>query len=496
MLKPSRKLLAPILLAHCCNIRATSGDLNTAATELLADSALILQHGRVGYSFVDVQSGSVLAARDPDVDFVPASNMKLYTTSLALVRLGSDYRFHTELRTTAESKPGQKAIGDLFLVGCGDPNLSGRPVPYQVSAQDGDPFAALRDLANQLFAAGIREIRGDVTGVASRYGPELFPPGWTVDDTSYDYGAPVSALTVNDNSVSAILRPTANGELADLEMRPFPHGLLVLNEVVTDSSHPTHIEFRRPLGSNELILYGTISNTTSSNTASEWREEFSVTDPARFAAQALIEVLRERGISVRGEARSYYTQPAPEGPVLATRDSLPLGQLIQIVNKVSQNLHAEMLLREAAFAKTGVGSLENGAKERESFLVQAGVSRKGTGFTSSDGSGLSRSDLTTPNSTVTLLRYMWDRPERDVWLESLPVGGWDGSLEHRFRGLAGSQRVHAKTGSLSHVNALSGYLQTKTHRIVAFSILVNGTLAPESAVRDFIDRLCALFLDQ
>ena len=491
MLKLRRKLFVAIVLAQFYSLRANSADLNAATAKLLADSAPVLQHGRVGYSFVDVQSGSVLAARDPDVNFVPASNMKLYTTTLALVRLGSDYRFHTELRTTAEFQAGQKAIGDLFLVGGGDPNLSGRPLPYQVSAVDGDPFAGLRDLANQLSAAGIREVKGDVTGVASRYGSELFPPGWTVDDTSYDYGAPVSALTVNDNSVSAVFRPTANGELADLELRPFPNGLLVLNEVVTDSSKPTHIEFRRALGSNELILYGSISNT-----ASEWQEEFSVTDPARFAAQALIGALRERGISVRGEARSDYTQPTPEGPVLATRDSLPLAQLIQIVNKVSQNLHAEMLLREVAYAMTGVGSLENGTKEREAFLVEAGVTRNGTGFSSSDGSGLSRSDLTTPNSTVTLLRYMWPRPERDAWLESLPVGAWDGSLEHRFRGLAGSQRVHAKTGSLSHVNALSGYLETKSRRTVAFSIMVNGTLAPESAVRDFIDKLCALFLDQ
>lgn len=155
-----------------------------------------------------------------------------------------------------------------------------------------------------------------------------------------------------------------------------------------------------------------------------------------------------------------------------------------------------MLLREIAYVKTGLGTLENGRKEREAFLAEAGVTRMGTGFTSSDGSGLSRSDLTTPNSTVTLLRYMWMRPERQVWLESLPIGAWDGSLEHRFRHLPGSQNVHAKTGSLSHVNALSGYLQTKTSRTLAFSIMVNGTLAPESAVREFVDRLCGLFLDQ
>jgi D-alanyl-D-alanine carboxypeptidase/D-alanyl-D-alanine-endopeptidase (penicillin-binding protein 4) len=484
-------LLITTLVAQLLITPAKPADLNTAAAKLVADSASVLEHGRVGYSFVDVENGSVLAARDSDKDFVPASNMKLYTTSLALVRLGSEYRFHTELRTAGNFQPGQPAIQDLYLVGGGDPNLSGRPLPYQVDGHEGDPFSGLRDLADKLFKAGVRQVNGDVTGVAARYGPDLYPDGWTIDDSRYDYGAPVSALTLNDNSVSAILRPTGNGDLAELELRPSSSGLFVLNEVVTDTSKPTHIEFRRALGSNELILYGTISDS-----ASQWREEFSVSDPARFAAQALIDTLRDRGIAVRGEAGSEYLASAPEGTLLASRNSLPLGQLIQIVNKVSQNLHAEMLLREVAYIRTGTGTLENGRKEREAFLSEAGVTPKGTGFTSSDGSGLSRSDLTTPNSTVTLLRYLWARPDRDPWVESLPIGAWDGSLEHRFRQLPGSQRVHAKTGSLSHVNALSGYLQTKSHRTVAFSIMVNETLAPESAVRDFIDRLCALFLDQ
>ncbi|MFL6417134.1 MAG: D-alanyl-D-alanine carboxypeptidase/D-alanyl-D-alanine-endopeptidase [Bryobacteraceae bacterium] len=267
--------------------------------------------------------------------------------------------------------------------------------------------------------------------------------------------------------------------------------MTILNQVVTDPSTPTHIEFRRPLGSNELILYGTISNS-----ASEWNEQFAVSDPARFAAQSLLNVLRERGVSVRGEARSDNETATDEGTLLVHRESLPVGQLIQIVNKVSQNLHAEMLLREVAYARTGPGTLAEGRKELETFLAEAGITRKGTGFTSTDGSGLSRSDLTSPASTVTLLRYMWARPERQVWVDSMPVGAWDGSLEHRFRGLPGSQRVHGKTGSLSHVNALSGYLETKTGRNVAFSIMVNGTVAPEAAVREFIDRLCAVFLNQ
>ena len=134
------------------------------------------------------------------------------------------------------------------------------------------------------------------------------------------------------------------------------------------------------------------------------------------------------------------------------------GRVVQVVNKVSQNLHAEMLLREVGYATRNVGTLAAGLDERQKFLQQAGISNDGYDF--ADGSGLARQGVTTPASTVTLLRYMWMRPEKKLWLESLPVGGIDGSLRRRFKGLAGGDRVHAKTGSLSHVAALSGYLLT------------------------------------
>ena len=153
-----------------------------------------------------------------------------------------------------------------------------------------------------------------------------------------------------------------------------------------------------------------------------------------------------------------------------------------------------MLLREVAAARTGTGSLENGLKERDTFLSEAGISREGTGYAIDDGSGLARQDLTTPNSTVALLRFMWARPDREVWVNTLPVGGQDGSLQHRFRKIAGAGRVRAKTGLLSHVNTLSGYIETRGQGCIAFSIMVNGTAGHDADVRDFIDKLCALFL--
>ncbi len=481
-------LISVLLLSAALRGQAPPTVAEKIAT--LVNSYPAVQKGRVGFQFVDVQSGAVLAEQNSSVFFTPASNAKLYTTALALVRLGAGYTFRTEVRTDTPWIPGQSVINDLLLIGGGDPNLSGRALPYLADAPEGDPLAAFKQLADGIAGAGIREINGDVVGVDTRYGDDPYPDGWTLDDSTYSYGAPVSALALNDNTVAVILRPGAVGELADVEVRPFSNNFVILNQVVTDSSKESHIAFRRPPGSNELIIRGVIGKSVD-----EWREDFGVPDPASFAAETLADLLRDRGIVVHGVGHSERSgNTAIPGTLITAHESAPLSEAIQVVNKVSQNLHAEMLLREVAYCRTGVGTLENGIKERETFLEEAGITREGTGFALADGSGLARQDLITPNSTVALLRYMWTRPEREAWLRSLPIGDFDGSLQHRFRKIAGAQRVHAKTGSLAHVNALSGYIETQQHGFIAFSVMVNGTVGHEAQVREFIDRLCSVFL--
>jgi D-alanyl-D-alanine carboxypeptidase/D-alanyl-D-alanine-endopeptidase (penicillin-binding protein 4) len=468
---------------------------NSAAAKLLAQFPTV-ERGHVGFKFVNLSTGSVLAARDAAAFFTPASNTKLYTTALALVRLGPNYRFQTELRTSGSWTAGQTTIPDLEIVGGGDPTISGQVLPYRVDAKPGDALAPLRELATKLAATGIKTIEGEVIGVATRYPGPLYPDGWTIDDSTYDYGAPVSALTFNDNFVMVTLTPKSVGEVAGLDAQPAGSPLVLRNSVVTVSGKEAQIHFDREPGSNEIALTGTLGQS-----ADPYQQGLAVNDPARWAAAELIQLLREQGITVQGEARSQYARntevavPDPAtGTVLVSRQSPPLAQDIALTNKVSDNLHAEMLLREVAFKTRGIGTLKAGLEERAQFLQELGITPDGTGFALADGSGLARQDLTTPDSTVALLEAMWNRPERDVWVASLPIGGVDGTLEHRFKGIRGADRVHAKTGSLSHVAALSGYLQTRTRGWVAFSVMVNGTSDHEIEVRNFVDRLCALFL--
>jgi D-alanyl-D-alanine carboxypeptidase/D-alanyl-D-alanine-endopeptidase (penicillin-binding protein 4) len=461
-----------------------------------------IQRGHIGFKFVDLTSGTVIAERNAGAFFTPASNAKLYTTATALVRLGPNYQFQTELRTRSSWIPGQSSVPDLQIIGGGDTNLSGRVLPYDVHSKPGDALAALRDLAMKIAEDGIKTIDGNVTGVSTRYPGSLYPNGWTIDDSIYEYGAPVCALTFNDNSVTVTVTPEQVGDLAGIETKPPGSPLVILNEVTTEPGNETHVHVSHELGTNEVVLSGRIGQT-----ASPYEQAFAVPDPARWAANQLIQVLREQGVTVRGEARSRYEalsdwepgapvlpEPPPGGTLLASHQSPPLSQDIVVTNKVSQNLHAEMLLREVGHVLRGNGSLRAGIEERTKFLQEMGITPDGTGLALDDGSGLARQDLTTPDSTVTLLRAMWQRPERDVWLASLPVGGVDGTLEHRFKGITGAERVHAKTGSLGHVAALSGYIETRQHGWLAFSIMVNAAVGHDTEAQTFVDRLGGLFL--
>jgi D-alanyl-D-alanine carboxypeptidase/D-alanyl-D-alanine-endopeptidase (penicillin-binding protein 4) len=462
-----------------------------------------LSHAHVGWKFMEADSGKVLSDHESASFFTPASNTKLYTTAAALVRLGVTYQFKTVVKTMGRIEGDGTLTGDLIFVGGGDPNLSGRTVPYTVEKRDEDPLAAVKRLADQIQSRGIRQVQGDVIGDDTRYPFDPYPDGWTIDDATWYYGAPVSALAVNDSSVQVAVLPTQPGEPADVYLNPEFGYFVVMNHVITDESAAAHVDISRPPGSNELILSGTIGRT-----APKVEEYIAVPDPALFAAEALKAQLEERGISVRGEARAAHRNlssvanpvqearvvSTPEGTVLASLDSAPLYQIVQVINKVSQNLHAEILLREMALATHGVGTLAAALDERTKFLAEAGVDT--TLFDFADGSGLARQDLTTPASTVQLLRYMWQRPERDSWLASLPVGGVDGSLRRRFKNVPGAERIHAKTGSLAHVSTLSGYLQTKSGTWIIFSLMINGEVNDKRDVQKLMEQAFPVFLDK
>ena len=325
--------------------------------QLLNDSPK-LQTGHIGFKFVDAETGQTIAEQNAAHFFTPASNVKLYTTALALVRLGVNYQFKTVVRTSSTWSPGEDTVPDIEMIGGGDPNLSGRVLPYAESAKDGDPLSAINAIADQIAARGIHRVKGDVVADDTRYPYDPYPEGWAFDDGLWYYGTAVSALAVNDNSVHLRVSPTTSEDLADVSLSPDLDDFIVLNQVITDPSSANHVNIRRLPGSNELVLSGTIGLTGPVT-----EEDLGIDEPAPFAARALKNALEARGIAVDGEPRAHHSElsnladplRAPLVETLPTGTELvavsaPLWQAIQVVNKVSQNLHAEMLLREVAVA--------------------------------------------------------------------------------------------------------------------------------------------------
>ena len=466
---------------------AAAGDLPSKIKKTLAGATQI-RRGFLGIEIVDLVTGDTVFEINSDRLFVPASNAKLFTTALGLARLGPEHRFHTSVVSGGEPDTDGRIAGALTLVGGGDPNLSGRELPYRASSPPGDGLQAIEDLAAQVAARGVRRVDGDIVGDDSVYSFEPYPDGWGLDDAVWEYGAPVSALTINDNAFTLKILP---GDPARISIDPPLEFYQIDNQVRPGAPRRIHIE--RDPGSRQLRIWGTLPLKDPG-----YSEILAIHDPALYAAAALRDALSRRGVVVRGEAVARHaggggTAGPPAGIELARRDSAALIEDLRVTAKVSQNLHAELILRAVALARRGTGTLDAGLEEMRGFLKETGVVRGE--FQSSDASGLSRLNLVTPAAIVKLLRFMYRSPQRENWLGLLPVGGEDGTLRLRLRNTPAAGRIRAKTGSLTHVTALSGYAERADGRMLAFSFLANNQDAPAAEVRSILDKICVLMTE-
>ncbi len=449
-----------------------------------------------GIQIVDARTGAPLYARSSDSFFVPASNTKLFSTALALSRLGPDHRFRTVVLARQAPDQAGRLPGDLILVGGGDPTLSARSFPYKKGSIEGNPLAAIEELARACFDGGLRVIEGHVTGDDTAYVWEPAPEGWSQDDATWEYGAPVSALSVNDNAFSLTMRPgTREGSPARLRLNPPIEYYYIDNRIRTQAGAAARVRIERWPGSPEIHLSGEVPP--------HWKGEtkiLAVDDPALYAAAAFRQALMRLGVHVAGPAVARHRRGNQAGEwehsgyvELARRVSPPLIDILRVIDKVSQNLHAEMVLREVARARSGApATREGGLQELDAFLGEIGLDKSEYSF--ADGSGLSRLTLVTPAAVVKLLRYMYQGPHRDAWLSLMPVGGEDGTLASRFSLQPAGRLVHAKTGSLSHASGLSGYLDAPGGPRI-FSILVNNYNTGASEIRSAIDRICLAGLE-
>ena len=518
---------------------------------LVADPAVARAHWGVIVTTLD---GRPIYELNEAQLFQPASNAKLFTTAAAMALLPPTHVFTTTVTGNGLFMEDGTLHGSLELNGVGDANLSGRDLPYIPPAlrpnpapPANDPLRYLEEMADQVKAAGVKRVEGDIWGADFHFERERYPSGWSMDDAVWGYAAPVSGLSVADNEMKVTIYPSpAKGYEAFFTRlgEEFP-ALMQVDQVVpyyTVVNHvecwpekkPTHIQIERTPGSHELLVYGYISRG-----AQPVVEEIAIDDPAAFAALTFKQMLVDRGIPVTGTAEASHAlvysprvptvdfateanepianlAPLPEShefpdvgsigcpncdklwayKVLAKHVSSPLREDIVVTNKESLNLHAELLLLQLGLAVTGKGERAQGVRIVRQFLINAGIDKDD--FVFYDGSGLSGYDLVTPRAVAKLLSFAAHDPKTGApqpwfadWKASLPVGGVDGTLADRFTAPPLKGHVFAKTGTHSEGRALSGYLECASGQTVIFSILVDHQLPGDSADRDAMDKIVA-----
>ena len=460
-----------------------------------------------GIQVSSVASGDTIFKWNETKLFHPASAAKVFTTSAALVRLGPDFAYKTTLETSALVDANGTLNGSLIFVGRGDPNLSGRTLPYNGQKEiSGKPTKVFAELAEQVRARGIRRIDGNLVIDDSYFVLEPYGQSWEIGDLVWNYGAPVSAIAVDDNVVTVTVHPAASvGAPALIRQEPLDAYYEVSNHVVTvappqrsseSAEPPEHLSVERRAGSHVLMLWGKILRNSSG-----WTELLAMDDPPRAAGELLRRELESRGIAIKGITAFQHREPfevedlagspnpptLPGNTVVASHESLPLREGLKIINKNSENLHAEMLLRTLGRERRNVGSIEAGIEEVKKFAQEAGVLEKE--FSLHDGSGLSRENLVSPSAMVTVLRYIYNSPYRAVWLDSLPVAGRDGTLANRLRSTSIAGRVIAKTGTLADNVSLAGYLIRPNQTPLAFAIFMNHHHLTAGAATAMVDRV-------
>jgi D-alanyl-D-alanine carboxypeptidase/D-alanyl-D-alanine-endopeptidase (penicillin-binding protein 4) len=486
----------------CCSPRSKKekSQAEAAAKRFAARVDVLLapppaSKGAWGLLIADAETGNTLYELNSDKYFVPASNMKLFTTALALAKLGLDYRFHTTLETHGTLSPEGTLSGDLYLVGRGDPNLSNRKFPYDLKEEfDGPPEKALAELADALVAKGVKEITGDVVGDDSYFPHEPYSDGWEIGDMVWEYGAAISAIVVGDNTVTLTLTPAElAGGPVQTAVSPATPDFTVENDVVTSAADvKSDLTLTREPGSKLVVVRGTMPAKSAPR-----KLVLALHEPAQHAAALLARLLADRGVKIDGAPRALHIPEAATEPpraVLAEHVSVPLGDSIKLVNKISQNLHTEMLLRAAARKNAIWSTPDDLMKFPADFYAVAGIVPGDVIQT--DGSGLSRHDLVTPRAIVALLKYAQDQPWFASYYASLPVAGIDGTLEDRMKNTPAAGRIHAKTGSVEHVRTRSGFAETQGGRRLIFSLLSNNQGGKNHEATDAIDAFCLAMLEE
>jgi D-alanyl-D-alanine carboxypeptidase/D-alanyl-D-alanine-endopeptidase (penicillin-binding protein 4) len=441
--------------------------------------APIMDRGVWGVDVRSLETGERLYSLNAGKLMMPASNMKILTLAASADVLGWDYRFTTTLETTGAVAAGV-LHGDLIVRSNGDPSIN---------ARDGRAEAVLHEWARELQAAGISSIEGRIIGDDQAFDDEGIGAGWAWDYLQYGYAAPVGALEFNENVATLTIAPGAStGDPVILRLTP-GSGLAMLNRAVTGAAGSEQtLDYRRHIDRPTLEVTGSIPALST-----EVKRNVAVVNATVFYAQAVKDGLAARGIAVSGDAvdlddvaAEVQAQDARGRRVLVTTASPPLRDIATVLMKVSQNLYAETLLKALGAARGGLGTTQGGRNVARAALDAWSVPRDA--YVMYDGSGLSRYNYVTPEALTGVLAQMYrDERHRDAFAATLPVAGADGTLATRLKRTRAEKNAMAKTGSISNVRALSGFVRSRDGEMLVFSILSNDFVIPAATVNWIAD---------
>ncbi|GAA2125611.1 D-alanyl-D-alanine carboxypeptidase/D-alanyl-D-alanine-endopeptidase [Glycomyces algeriensis] len=441
--------------------------LAAAIDAILTDKRLT--DSQVGVTVADANTGEVLYERNGAKRAIPGSNDKLTTTAAALEQLGGDFTYTTEV---LGDRPTDGVIaGDLYLRGSGDPTLL--EADYDRMAED------LADL-------GVSMVDGDLVADDTAFDPVRSGAEWGWSDLQFTYAAEVSALTVasgddfNAGSVRVFIKPgAAEGDPAQLSMAPANDYVEIVNTATTGTT--TNVSVNRDPHDNVIRVSGTVKAGTSGTYATR-----AVIEPTQLAADVFADSLADAGITVNGELR--FGETTPQGPEsLATHQSMTLAELTPVVLKPSNASVAEALFKTLGYEATGTGTFATGKAATYAGIEPYGVD---TGpIRQVDGSGISRHNMMTSNMLADLLVGAKQADWFGTWYDSLPIACQDGTLASRMCATPAAGNVRAKTGSMTSVSALSGYVTDADGREFVFSVIVNDFLY--STVKDIEDKIAA-----
>lgn len=474
----------------------TIEELRTRIQEVLNSPELTSAQMAVKVASLD--TGRTLFEENAAKLLHPASNMKIYTVSAALDRLSPDFRFKTSVYALAPPDATGTVHGDLIIYGRGDPS-------FAASFNNGDYTKAIDDFAARIVAAGVKRVEGNIVGDESYFTGSRLGYGWEWDDLQWYYGAEISALTVNDNSLDLFVKPGQSvGAQGLITTGPVTPLVTIINHVTTgERGTRRNITVVRPLGSNTLEVSGSVplglDATDKGNVGS-----VAITNPAHLFVSMLRSSLAAKGVTVAGQSLVIDAHGRNNLPLqtsslveIASRESPPFSVIAAQTLKPSQNLYTELILRALgkAVAPAAIDpertTADDGIDAVKTFLRGAGIEPRSQ-VVMADGSGLSRHDYITANATLQLLTYMSTHRYANVFRDALPIAGVDGTLRTRLRGTAAAGNLRAKTGTINGVASLSGYVTSAAGEHLVFSIILNNYPEESTARRSFIDTIAVL----